>query len=79
MEPMEWAVMGLVFVAGALVGSWGKGLVKSSAKGMMAARDTVGGVREGWRETLEEVRAEREQERAAREPEGELAGTGEAR
>jgi|SwirhisoilCB3_FD_contig_101_358892_length_728_multi_1_in_0_out_0_1 hypothetical protein len=68
MEPFEWLVLGIGFAIGGLVGSRGKGLVRSAAKGYLVVeektREWTANMREDMRDAIEEARYEREQEAA---------------
>jgi hypothetical protein len=71
MEPLEWLVLGIGLLVGGLVGSKGKGMVKSAAKGYLVvgekARVFTSNLREDFRDAIEEARYEQEQEDAIRE------------
>jgi predicted phage gp36 major capsid-like protein len=73
MEPFEWLVLGIGFVLGGIFGAKGKGVVKTAAKGYLAAGEKAqewsANLREDFRDAVEEARYEREQEEAARREE----------
>jgi hypothetical protein len=70
MEPIEWLVLGVGLVLGGLFGAKGKGVVKTAAKGCMAAgekaQEWTSNIRGDLRGAVEQARTEREQEEAAR-------------
>lgn len=71
MEPFEWLILGIGLAVGSLVGSRGKGLVRTAAKGYLTveekAKQMTANMREDFRDAVEEARYERDQEIEMRE------------
>jgi len=66
MEPIEWLILGVGLVIGGLFGAKGKRIVKTAAKGCMAAGEKAqewsANLQESVRDTVEEAKIEREKE-----------------
>jgi len=66
MEPFEWLMLGVGLAVGSLLGSQGKGLVRSAAKGYMSLEEKTrmwtANMREDFRDAVEEARYQREEE-----------------
>jgi len=66
MEPFEWLVLGVGFALGALAGSRGKTVMRSTAKGYLTltekSREWTANMREDFRDAVEEARYEHEHE-----------------
>jgi predicted phage gp36 major capsid-like protein len=75
MEPFEWLILGIGIVIGGLFGAKGKGVVKTAAKGYLAAgekaQEWTANLREDFRDAVEEAKYEREKEEALRREEHE--------
>src|SRR5579872_7387127 len=71
MEPFEWLLLGVGLVVGSLLGSRGKDVVRSTAKGYMSVSEKttqlVANAREDLRDAIEEARYEHENETKSRE------------
>ncbi|HEV2471060.1 MAG TPA: hypothetical protein VGS41_00225 [Chthonomonadales bacterium] len=63
MEPLEWAIFGLVFLAGSIVGANGKEIMRTAAKGFMLVEDKTrhlsANMREDFHDAVEEARFDR--------------------
>jgi esterase/lipase len=68
MEPIEWLLLAVGLAVGGVFGAKGKRIVKTAAKGCMAAGEKAQEwsthLRENVRGTVEEAKFEREQESA---------------
>jgi predicted phage gp36 major capsid-like protein len=66
MEPFEWLMLGVGLAIGSLFGARGKDMVRSAAKGYLVVeektKEWTAGMREDFRDAVEEARYEREQE-----------------
>jgi hypothetical protein len=66
MEPFEWLLLGVGLAVGSLLGSQGKGLVRSAAKGYLTVEEKTrmwtANMREDFHDAVEEARYERDEE-----------------
>ena len=68
MEPFEWLLLGVGLAVGSLLGSQGKGLMRTAAKGYYTLEEKTkmwtANMREDFHDAVEEARYERDEEMA---------------
>jgi len=68
MEPFEWLLLGVGLAVGSLLGSQGKGLMRTAAKGYYTLEEKTkmwtANMREDFRDAVEEARYERDEDTA---------------